>query len=371
MLSLAAPRAAELETSVHAQVRPRAEPHTGRDLAPGGATNLFSQRARLGATLTLGGWSTLIEVQDVRVWGTEVNTLTDFSADTFDLHQGYAAWKGERGWLRLGRQEINMHEQRLIGAVDWTQQGRAFDGFHGQAHSETFGVNVAGAILASQGLEDRGGDAGMVAAWGGYRPSEGEALVDLVAIFMFDAMDGSTLTTAGLYAKGGAGILSGRVEGYAQLGGPSVQWMAGAQGTLAPELGVKPTVTLWYDALSGGGADGGGFNTLFATNHKFYGLADIAWFKVGAAQDGRGLQDAALKLGLSPTEGTKVGLDGHLFLGTASVDGLSAVVGEEVDLTGKVKLGQKVWLAGGGALYHAPDGEAIDGWGFLQVDAKL
>ena len=39
------------------------------------------------------------QIQDVRVWGEETNTLADFSADRFDLHQA---------WVELGR----------VGALD-------------------------------------------------------------------------------------------------------------------------------------------------------------------------------------------------------------------------------------------------------------
>ena len=72
-----------------------------------------------------------MQLQDVRIWGEETSTLGDFRADNFDLHQGFIqADFGEDGWLgtRVGRQEVNLGGQRLVGAVGWTQQGRSFDG---------------------------------------------------------------------------------------------------------------------------------------------------------------------------------------------------------------------------------------------------
>lgn len=57
-------------------------------------------------------------------------------------------------------------------------------------------------------------------------------------------------------------------------------------------------MTLWYDHLSGDDDPSDGtvrvFDTLFATNHKFYGLADY-FLNIPVQTVGRGLQDLALK----------------------------------------------------------------------------
>ena len=51
----------------------------------------------------------MIQLQDVRLWGEEKNTLTDYSADKFDLHQGYVHLKklgdGDHS-LKIGRQMV-------------------------------------------------------------------------------------------------------------------------------------------------------------------------------------------------------------------------------------------------------------------------
>ncbi|NIP78292.1 MAG: alginate export family protein, partial [Gemmatimonadetes bacterium] len=71
-----------------------------------------------------------VQVQDVRVWGGELGT-TDPSADGLDLHQGWLEL-GDAGSgalsLRVGRQELAYGGERLVGALNWAQQARSFDG---------------------------------------------------------------------------------------------------------------------------------------------------------------------------------------------------------------------------------------------------
>ena len=73
----------------------------------------------------------VVQVQDVRIWGEEIDTLADSDADAFDLHQGYLVIDdlfGSGLQIQGGRQEVNFGEQRLVGAVDWTQNARSLDG---------------------------------------------------------------------------------------------------------------------------------------------------------------------------------------------------------------------------------------------------
>ena len=75
-------------------------------------------------------------------------------------------------------------------------------------------------------------------------------------------------------------------------------------------------VTLWYDYLSGdddlGDDETKVFDTLFATNHKFYGYADF-FLNIPAHTAGRGLRDMALKLKRTLRPGLSLGLDVHTF----------------------------------------------------------
>ena len=137
------------EISFGGQVRPRAE---FRDPVGAGYDVLTSMRARMQMVEKLDrGVDAFVQVQDVRLWGEEGNTLGDFNANNFDLHQGYVTLNGinESGLsIRVGRQAIVFGGQRLIGAVEWTQQGRVFDGLRATLKSERSTIDVIGIRLA-------------------------------------------------------------------------------------------------------------------------------------------------------------------------------------------------------------------------------
>ena len=97
------------------QVRPRFESRTPGD----GEWNSFTSmrvRAALNALLE-GDVRIFIQLQDVRLFGEEANTLGDFRADNFDLHQGFVELTdvpSVGGSLKVGRQELALGEQRLV-----------------------------------------------------------------------------------------------------------------------------------------------------------------------------------------------------------------------------------------------------------------
>jgi len=376
-----------------AQVRPRVEAHTGRDgIAQDGNDIFVSQRTRLGVIGKLGDVSAKLLLQDVRVWGEETHTLFDSTANRFDLHEGYLEVAlAENAGVRVGRQEIALQEHRLIGTVGWTQQARSFDAVRAFAGKTGVNGELAFAILGdpTEAVPPAPVAAGprpyqqLGIARVGWAAEKKSTLVDAVYILQNsnsdDGNDGNdgTVHTTGIYAKGAKGILSGRVEGYAQLGGMGgntrAAWMTGVSGTLAPNLNAKPKITLWYDHLSGDGdlTDGtdSAFDTLFDTRHKFYGLMDVMNFGVGGRADGRGLQDAALKLAMQPVEGLTTKLDSHLFLPSAAQGG-DGVIGEELDLTVAYKWKDGLKVQGGASSLFRPNLDA-DFWGYLQVDATL
>ncbi len=367
----AAEPAVELKPTL--QVRPRLEVHTGKDGAPGGTAMYIAQRSRIGLDASADSVSARVSVQDVRLWGVETSTIGDYVADAVDFHEAYLRWSpNELLTLTAGRQEITFNEHRLIGSVNWTPQARSFDAVRLQLAKDKFSADASAVMMGDDntGVTD---DAAAVFFRTGIAPSASSA-IDLVSVT--DMQEGMLRETVGLYAKGGTGILSGRIEGYGQFGSAGddsiMAWMVAAQGTIAPEVAMKPKITLWYDLLSGDADAGDGtisaFNTLYATNHKFYGHMDVMAFRLGAMADGRGLHDAALKLALKPTDKLSVNLDAHVFAAAAGDDGLIA---EEVDLWIGMPLTPKLKLAAGGAGMMYADGSDMDVFGWLQLDAKI
>lgn len=346
-------QASEVEFTPEVQVRPRFELRSmDRDAA---AVHAVSQRSRLGVTGTRGGLQARVLVQDVRFWGEELNTLKDFNADAVDVHVATLAWApSSTTTVTVGRQEIALHEHRLIGTVDWTQFGRSFDGARFVWDNDTLHADISAVMLAE-------GDA---ATWATSDTAVmgiarvGWKSVDLVYIPEIDW--GANRQTAGLYAAGKTGILSGRLEAYGQMSdGVDPSGMVGVRGGVAPEVAMKPTVTLWWDSLSPR------FDTLYDTRHKFYGLADVMIFQIGGPTTG--MHNGALKLGLSPSETTTLKLDGHVFM---AADG-SGLYGEEVDVTFGAKLPHGLGLGIGGAAFMYADDTPVQLWSWMQLNAKI
>lgn len=104
---------------------------------------------------------------------------------------------------------------------------------------------------------------------------------------------------------------------------------------LAAEAGYRAGSTRFgagHTRLSGDGnpADGTShtFNTLFATNHKFYGFMDYFPRLSGS----NGLQDVILSVTSSIGRSLRIRVDGRRFLATESSPGVSTSFGQEIDL---------------------------------------
>lgn len=370
---------------LHGQVRPRAE---GRTPVDGDWDSFASMRVRAALEARLRqGTRIFIQLQDVRFFGEESSTLGDFSADNFDLHQGYLEMDlvpDVGGRLRVGRQELALGEQRLVGAVNWTQQGRSFDGARFTAGAEAFSVDLFGMKLSEGSAPQRTHDAHFLGLWTNMTGSR-TGSVDVFALLIRDSRDEATEDrTFGARWLKETGPVSLRAEGSYQLrdrgtGKEGSAWMFALRaGTGIPGDG---TLTLWYDHLSGDDDLDDGkpevFNTLFATNHAFYGLADY-FLDIPAHTGGLGLRDAAVKLTFTPWPRTTLAVDLHHFR-TAQEGGLSTTaLGNEVDLTLSRALAPGLALTTGYSFFRVEDGMRELGrltedahWLYLMLDAAF
>ncbi len=90
-----------------------------------------------------------IQLQDARILG--VNPGLDFTNNNMQMHQGYFWYKPcEKGWLKAGRMELGLHNQRLIGTVGWHNTGRTFEGL---MTGRQLNDNVSLALVAFQAAE--------------------------------------------------------------------------------------------------------------------------------------------------------------------------------------------------------------------------
>ena len=373
------------EVTFGAQIRPRTE---YRDPV-GGEDDAFTSmrvRAHLNANLKQDV-RIFVQVQDVRLWGEESNTLGDFDADNFDLHQGFIELgsANEQLMARIGRQEMNLGGQRLVGAVDWTQQGRSFDGVRGRAGGPWGGVTLFGYQLTDATSPDIDDDALFIGAYGEIKNVAGGtlglyALYDHEDVTLADTNEG----TIGIRLAGEESGVVYRGEFYLQTGkraGVDVEaFMVGARvGTRFAE--GKGRVTAWYDYLSGDDDPADNetkvFNTLFATNHKFYGFADL-FLNIPAHTAGLGLQDLALKGSYAVRDDLTLSADLHTF--HLAKQGLLTTkhLGEELDLTGRFRYSPNLAFIGGLSYVFAADGFAEIGrlsedmtWLYIMLNATF
>jgi len=353
---------AAADVSLSGQVRPRYE---YRSLLGDTHDTFTSMRMRVGVKAALErDVGLFIQLQDVRLWGEEANTLGDFQADRFDLHQGYFelnALGGNPVSVRVGRQAIAFGGQRLIGSVEWTQQGRAFDGIRVSATPGKGKVDAIAVRLKDASAAAHTTNAYLLGAYGTVSIRPGTS-ADVYALYNRESGGADVdQTTFGLRLHGGQGALAYRVEGAYQAGTRAGEDVSASM--LGARLGVsaregKASLTLWYDYLSGDDDPADGkvkvFDTLFATNHKFYGYADL-FLNIPDHTGGLGLQDLALKAGVSPSPSLRLSLDFHRLTLAKKGTFASGRLADEVDLTGSYRYSKEVTFVAGASRVSAKE----------------
>jgi Alginate export len=345
----------QLPVTFTGQIRPRFESRGfGSEAKPDDWFTSMRVRGTLSADLD-DGVSVVVQFQDVRLWGEETNTLGDFRADNLDLHQGYLQVTqigGRSLSARVGRQVVAFGGQRLVGAVEWAQQGRAFDGGRISIGSDGPRMEVIGIRISESSAPSVTTDASLFGAYATV-PKIGSGDLDVYALHNRASGDATTTqTTVGGRWYGHRKAVTFRLESSFQTGtrtGVGVSaYMIGARVGRSI-FGGRGTVTAWYDFLSGDDPSDEktqAFSTLFATNHKFYGFADL-FLNIPVQTGGHGLQDFALKFSAKTSDRTKVGLDLHSFY-AARVGVLSTGhFADEADLTLSFKFSKQLSIVGG------------------------
>ncbi|MBW6497247.1 MAG: alginate export family protein [Bacteroidales bacterium] len=115
--------------SLTGELRPRAEYRNGFSSLIGEdeeAAFFISQRSRLNFRYDKEELTFFVSLQDVRVWG-EVPQLTRSDVNS-SIHEAWGELRlSPDVALRLGRQELVYDNARMLGNVDWAQQGRSHD----------------------------------------------------------------------------------------------------------------------------------------------------------------------------------------------------------------------------------------------------
>jgi hypothetical protein len=281
-----------------------------------GDIDFFSQRARFHVGIDFGDeLGAFLQVQDAREWGEESDTFDD-DANGLDMHQAYLDVRRMPllgGAARVGRQEISLGDQRLVGAVDWRTQARSFDGLL-QTWEAGEATRVHGiAVQLRETLDGVDDDQWLFGFYGtGSLDDSRKATGDVYLLLLHDD-----------------GVAAGSTQNRFTLGGRLVHdagsWEVGAE--LATQFGdqagadipiaetyaahvhalwrcdpeTKDGLHAWLRAelnLASGNdpatGDNERFNNLFPSAHAHWGMMDLALWE--------NLFNPMLALGCQPTE---------------------------------------------------------------------
>jgi hypothetical protein len=338
------------QLTLEGQLRPRVVAHSGRDFVSEEAFDqlYISQRSRLGFVVAHeDGTVVTLRLQDVRFWGEEKDTQ-DGTADGFDMHEAFLRLPLlEDTTLTVGRQVISWDQQRLVGAGNWTQRGRSFDGLRLRYQDEALDTEIiAVPVLTSANSHPPQGDADghvdparvddvwLLGAHASGKVAEGLAISGLYLYRQNGALEEKRHTVGGLISYGQGGFTTS-AEGYYQLGelGEATlgAWMGGLRLGYALDVALRPRLVLIGDVLSGDGTPEGAFDTLYGTNHGYYGELDF-FTNIPVNTRGLGLVDLGGQASIEPTQGVVFKAAFH---GLRSVEpglGGDTAFGQEVDL---------------------------------------
>lgn len=350
---------AQQDFELSAQLVCRPEMRGGyRTLPPEDAEAAFfiSQRTRLNAGFSNERIKFGLSLQDARVWGEEPQVS---DAASLGLHEGWAEINlGKNAALKAGRQELVYDDHRLFGNLDWVPQGRSHDAVVFIVRSSKYALHLGGAYnQASANLYGNSPPNGNYHAlgWLWYKRKFNREKIELSLYAVTDGIIAdSSLHTDKTFFRGTAGpminFVSGKMKANTTIFGQLGKDVFGKRITafftavyLDLALTDKFNAAFGYEYISGNdplNSDAGEshkFNTLYATNHKFYGYMDY-FLDLPKDTRGGGLQDAFLKLKYKISSGIILALNGHYFLlsnKVVSPDGrlVELPLGTELDLT--------------------------------------
>jgi hypothetical protein len=395
-----------LAITTYGEVRTRSE--WDRPLAATSTDFFTLMRSRLGVRIVPSSSAKIVmEMQDSRVLG----DATSSARQSFDLHQGYleltTPLAGRALQIRAGRQEIALANERLVGAVGWSNFGRAFDGLRLSMTSKnatTWTADLFGATLEERGRHfgpdraaptqdhtlggvyltralNKAGTAraeltGLLDVGSGYRVFHDARRSTVDLRLRHASLHGLRFELEGALQSGRQHVVIDSVHNPQDVGA----WLAGVRIGNAATSSSPLAIVIGADVLSGDNAARDGrysaFSTLYGTNHPFYGLIDLVGDPAATTRE-RGLQDVFAQADIRFTDKLRVHTEvHHMQLATGSNRSLGweadAVLPLQISDLARIDLGYSAFRAGTGA---ADVGLGTAGrfqhWAYVQLRASF
>jgi hypothetical protein len=400
---------AQAQLTGSAQIRTRAELRNGQGAPlPEKAPPAFfiSQRTRLNLLYTTYRIKLGVSVQDVRVWGQDVSTTNKSTTQDNNgllLHEAWAeillsdtANRNSALSLKLGRQELVYDDQRLIGNLDWLQQGRRHDAMLLKYEKASWRLHLAAAF--NQNKENASGTIYTSTPPGNYTAGTNGATMYKSLAFLYagkklkqgtasllfftdqfnkyhtETIGGTTTKvyetgawsrfTTGAYLNNNFHQLALTAGAYYQFGTNAAGQQVNAEMinllALYP-VGKKLTVGAGLDYTSGGTSASGThqFDPLYGTPHKFWGLMD--YFYAASAFGSGGLMDYYLRGKWKINARQTLTADGHQFSSAVHLENPAKPgdnaksFGQEIDLVYNYAVTPQIVLEGGYSHFFSTD----------------
>lgn len=321
---------------------------------------------RSRVTLQTGGWQladqhtlkALVEYDNVTSLGGETYNSTTNGNSNYaviadplgtDLNQAALQYSmGKNTQITVGRQRLNLLNQRFVGSVGWRQNEQTFDGIRlEQKFSDTWQLDLSSLHNANRVFGPTGSTADLhgrfTLAQLGWTVVPKHALSGFFYDLDFDTLASRSSQTSGLDYQGSVDAWKWQVsiatQQDAHLAPVSVK--TNYHRLEASYAFDKVTVKAWQERLGSDGSNA--FQTPLATLHAFQGFADM--FLTTPAQ---GLRENALQL-LVPIKSVKTTFSYHQF----DADAGNSKLGSEWDATVSYDLSKNLQLLGKIAFYNA------------------
>ena len=396
------------EVSITGQIRQRTELNDkdfSASTSMSGATWLRT-RLNISAKTESNGLA-FIQLQDSRIFGEETNTLFDGSADMLDLHQAYLLVNQVADLplnVKVGRIQLAYANERIIGAVGWHNVGRSFDGAVANYKLKNISIDaflmteveentvksislsvdtlavdttttpwsVTGDLAETTTIANPKDFRGvwLTSTW--KIGSEAGTRVDGYFLNNYDNEgDDLNRNTMGIFSKGAYQLgglkfsqeIDFALQSGTQSGGTDISAsLIGVRVSLElANLPFKHSVGIGFDLISGDDTstvEYEAFNTLYATNHKYYGFMDY-FINVPAHTKNAGLQDIIPTVSVALLKNLQAKVDYHMFSTTQEVSGETAI-GTELDLTVTYGFRKGIKVVGGYSSF-TPD-KVFESW---------
>ena len=299
----------------------------------------------------------LVEVDHVGLIGGEsynstVNGKSQFATiadpDALDLNQAALAIKwNDSSLVTLGRQRINLGDQRFIGGVGWRQNEQTFDGVRlTQNFGKSFQIDIANLHNANRVFGPDGANADLHGSFNlvhsQWKVTSEHVLQGYFYDLDFETLPARSSSTNGIDYRGTSNKLSWQLSYASQRDAhlaPTNYKTNYSRMELSYPIDVV-TIKGIYERL---GSDGNfAFQTPFATLHAFNGFADMF-----LTTPVKGLEERAVQFSL-PIGPVKTSISWHKFYS----DGGDTHYGDETDVSFIFDLNKQLQFLTKLALYN-------------------